>query len=189
MTQIEFLVIAKFRVKWWRSWFSRNVFLRIFQCEWRGTISSVLHLGIRCFQRKIWCLCTGKTYSWFRISPASFTRKALTSSQRALWFVVKLLLFFKARSKKCCSKVFLEAYKLIYESTDYEVQNIHHINIRFFNSFFKAFAKKESDQLSKEKNEKQLKRRKLNNWFVLKFLVFVLFGILVIYRAIHFDIR
>ena len=57
--------------------------------------------------------------------------------------------FFKARSKKRCSKVFLEAYKLISESTDYELQNVHHINRRFSNSFFKAFVKKGSDQLSK----------------------------------------
>ena len=61
------------------------------------------------------------------------------------------------------SKVFLEASKLIYESTDYELQHIHHIYRRFSNSFFKAFVKKESDQLSKEKNEKQLEKRKLNN--------------------------
>jgi hypothetical protein len=33
--------------------------------------------------------------------------------------------FFKARTTKCCDKVFLQAYQLIYESTDYDFQNIH----------------------------------------------------------------
>ena len=34
--------------------------------------------------------------------------------------------FFKARSeiKKCCDKIFLQAYKLIYESTDNRFENV-----------------------------------------------------------------
>ena len=73
--------------------------------------------------------------------------------------------FFKARSekKKCCDKIYLQAYKIIYESTDYEFENIDRIIKRFSNSFFKAFVKKECDILKKEKDKKQLKKRKLNN--------------------------
>ena len=72
---------------------------------------------------------------------------------------------FKARSekKKCCDKIFLQAYNLIYESTDYEFENIGGIILRFSYTFFKAFVKKESDLLTKEKDKRQLKKRKLNN--------------------------
>ena len=72
--------------------------------------------------------------------------------------------FFKVKCerKNCCSKIFLQAYKLIYESTDYNFENIDSIVRRFSNSFFKAFVKKESDHLKKEKDKKQLKKRKLN---------------------------
>jgi hypothetical protein len=71
--------------------------------------------------------------------------------------------FFKARDKKCCDKTFLRAYQMIYESTDYEFPNIGGINKRFSNSFFKAFVKEQSDVLRKTKDQKQLKKRKLNN--------------------------
>ena len=47
--------------------------------------------------------------------------------------------FFKARNKKCCDKIFIQAYQLIYEATDYEFQNIHKINKRFSNCLFKSF--------------------------------------------------
>ena len=50
--------------------------------------------------------------------------------------------------------------KLIYESTDYELQNIHHINRRFSNCFFKVYIKKQSDQLSKEKKWKTTEKKK-----------------------------
>lgn len=71
--------------------------------------------------------------------------------------------FFKSRNKKCCNNIFLQAYELIYEYTNYEFENIQTINRRFCNSFFKAFVKMESDKITKEKNQKQLKKRKLNN--------------------------
>ena len=72
--------------------------------------------------------------------------------------------FFKAMptKRKCCDKIFLQAYKLIYEYTDYDFSNIEGINRRFSNTFFKAFVKKETDLLKRSKNEKQLKKRKLN---------------------------
>ena len=63
--------------------------------------------------------------------------------------------FFKSRKSKCCDKIFLQAYKLIY---NYHFNNIEKINRRFF----KAFVKSESDKASKDKNQKQLKKRKLN---------------------------
>ena len=73
--------------------------------------------------------------------------------------------FFKARSekKKCCDKIFLQAYNLIYESTDYEFENVGGIIKQFSNSFFKAFVKKESNLLNQEKDKKQSKKRKLNS--------------------------
>ena len=73
--------------------------------------------------------------------------------------------FFKVKCerKNCCNKIFLQAYQLIYESTDYTFENIDSIIRRFSNSFFKAFVKKESDYFKKEKDKKQLKKRKLNN--------------------------
>ena len=66
----------------------------------------------------------------------------------------------KCERRNCCNKVFLQAYKLIYESTDYTFDNIDSIVRRFSNTFFKAFVKKESDLFKKEK---QLKKRKLNS--------------------------
>ena len=69
----------------------------------------------------------------------------------------------KCERKNCCNKIFLQAYQLIYESTDYTFENIDSIIRRFSNSFFKAFVKKASDYFKKEKDKKQLKKRKLNN--------------------------
>ena len=53
--------------------------------------------------------------------------------------------FFENRKKKCCSRVFVEAFKYIYDSTEYEFKNIDKFIRRFSNCFFKGFAKKESD--------------------------------------------
>ena len=61
--------------------------------------------------------------------------------------------FYKARSekKKCCDKIFLQAYNLIYEIADYEFESMGRVIKRFLNTFFKVFVKKESDLLTKKK--------------------------------------
>ena len=73
--------------------------------------------------------------------------------------------FSKGRKQKCCSKIFLQAYGLIHNATDYCLPNVEKINRRFSNCFFKAFIKKESDTLFKLKKLKKdsLKKRKLDN--------------------------
>ena len=48
----------------------------------------------------------------------------------------------KSRKSKGCDKIFLQAYKLIYESTNYHFNNIEKINRRFSNCFFKASVKR-----------------------------------------------
>ena len=71
--------------------------------------------------------------------------------------------FFKSRIQKCCDGVFLEAYDIIHNVTDYNFSNIRSINKRFSNCFFKAFVKQETDKVAKSKNVKSLKKRKLDN--------------------------
>ena len=46
--------------------------------------------------------------------------------------------FFKSIEKKCCAKIFLEAYQYIYDSTGYEFENIEKIMVRFNNCFLKG---------------------------------------------------
>ena len=55
--------------------------------------------------------------------------------------------------KNCCDKVFLQAYKLIYECSGCDFDNVDKIIKRFSNCFFKAFVKKESDMTKKEKEK------------------------------------
>ena len=71
--------------------------------------------------------------------------------------------FFKNRKQKCCSKVFLEAYRHIYEVCGYEFENISGIIRRFNNTFFKGFAKKETDNIKKDNTLNMKKRRKLTS--------------------------
>jgi len=71
--------------------------------------------------------------------------------------------FFKNRKQKCCSKVFLEAYRHIYEVCGYEFENISGIILRFNNTFFKGFAKKETDNIKKDNTLNMKKRRKLTS--------------------------
>ena len=70
--------------------------------------------------------------------------------------------FFKLREKKCCKGIFIEAYKMIYESTDYEIQNINNIVRHVSNCFFKGFIKKKSHKI-RNMIDKSLKKRKLKN--------------------------
>ena len=58
-----------------------------------------------------------------------------------------LYAFFKTREKKCCPQVFLDAYKMIYEFSGLEIQNVDTKLRRFNNCFIKAFAKNINDYL------------------------------------------
>ena len=75
--------------------------------------------------------------------------------------------FFKARKNKCCTKIYLEAFSMIHDYTDYSFENVDSIIRRFCNCFFKAFVKKETDML-KAKNKKaqhdgrETKRRRIS---------------------------
>ena len=71
--------------------------------------------------------------------------------------------FFKSRKLKCCQKIFLEAYKEIYISTDYYFDKIDAINRRFSNCFFKAFVKKECSAIKNDEQKKKRMKRKLDN--------------------------
>ena len=71
--------------------------------------------------------------------------------------------FFKTHEKKCCSKLFLDAYQMIYERTDVEFENISSILRRFNNCFFKAFAKDINDQQKRFKDSKKVKERRLSS--------------------------
>mgnify|MGYP001173861921 CR=1 FL=1 len=50
-----------------------------------------------------------------------------------------------------------------YDNTSYEFENENRIIKRLSNTFFNAFVKKGSDILKKEKDSKQLKKRKLTD--------------------------
>ena len=69
--------------------------------------------------------------------------------------------FFKNKKQKCCSKLFVEAYRHIYEVCGYEFGNISGIIRRFNNTFFKGFAKKETDNIKKDNTLNIKKKRKL----------------------------
>ena len=66
--------------------------------------------------------------------------------------------FFKARSKKCCTKIFLEAFDMIQQFTLYDLPDVNRINRRFLNCFFKAFVKKENEIARQKKVEMKDKR-------------------------------
>ena len=72
--------------------------------------------------------------------------------------------FFKDKTKKCCSKPFLEAFKYIYTTIGYDFKNIDRINRRFINCFFKGLIKKESEDIQNNKSlEASRKKRKLRD--------------------------
>jgi hypothetical protein len=73
------------------------------------------------------------------------------------------LCYFKMKDPKCCNTVFLQAFKLIYESTGYEFDNIDKIIRRFVNCFFKTFAKNESEKLKAENDKLNIKKRRLSS--------------------------
>ena len=72
--------------------------------------------------------------------------------------------YFKSRKDKCCTKMYLEAFLMIYEYTGYSFEK--GIARRLCNCFFKAFVKKETDKLKKknraeQKDNRQTKRKRL----------------------------
>ena len=73
--------------------------------------------------------------------------------------------FFKSKSVKCCTKIFLEAFNEIHDFTGYDFPNIVSINRRLCNCFFKAFVIKTSDQINREKKKDQrgTKRRRVTS--------------------------
>ena len=73
------------------------------------------------------------------------------------------LCYFKMKNAKCCNTVFLQAFKLIYQSTSYEFDNIDKIIRRFVNCFFKTFAKNESEKLKAENDTRNIKKRRLSS--------------------------
>ena len=66
--------------------------------------------------------------------------------------------FFKARTAKCCTKIYLQAFREIYKYTGYSFENIEQINRRMCNCFFKAFVKDATDTLKRETKDKHDKR-------------------------------
>ena len=74
-----------------------------------------------------------------------------------------LLSYFKMKAPKCCNTVFLQAFKLTYESTGYEFDDIDKIIHRFVNCFFKTFAKNESEKLKAENDKRNIKKRLLSS--------------------------
>ena len=66
-----------------------------------------------------------------------------------------LFAFFKTREKKCCYKLFLDAYQMIYDTTNFEFDNISSILRRFNNCFFKAFANNINDEVKGFKDDKK----------------------------------
>ena len=72
--------------------------------------------------------------------------------------------FFKTREPKCCTKIFLQGFRLIYQSSGCDYEQSEKILRRFVNTFFKAFAKDQTDKIKKDKEvETKRKRLKLNS--------------------------
>ena len=76
--------------------------------------------------------------------------------------------FFKARSAKCCTKIFLEAFDMIHRFTQYDVPDASSVNRRFLNCFFKAFVKNKNEVLRLEKDKelqdkRDTKRRRISS--------------------------
>ena len=72
--------------------------------------------------------------------------------------------FFKNKTKKCCSKLFLVAFKYIYTTIGYDFKNIDSINSRFIICFFKGLVKKDSEDIRNNKSLEALrKKRKLRD--------------------------
>ena len=74
--------------------------------------------------------------------------------------------YVKVDDKTCVNKL-LRAFREIYEVTYYNFTNVDSILRRFVNCFSKGFAKKESDTLQASKQEKSIKRQRLEKSYPL----------------------
>ena len=82
---------------------------------------------VRCLKRSVTGCCTQKFWQhWVQLSHKRLSWKTFLSSRRFVRFLIVLLYIFESeiREKKCCDKIFLQAYYVIYKSTDYEFENI-----------------------------------------------------------------
>ena len=75
--------------------------------------------------------------------------------------------FFKARKNKYCTKIYLEAFSMIYDFTNHSIEDLSSITRRLCNCFFKAFVKKETDSLkaqnrSAQRDTRQTKKLRLS---------------------------
>ena len=68
--------------------------------------------------------------------------------------------FFKNRDKKCCPKVFIEAFKVILSHTEYKFANESSILGRFINCFLQSFSKKMKDVV-RTKDPKSTKKTRI----------------------------
>ena len=82
-----------------------------------------------------------------------------------------LFAFFKTLEKKCCCKLFLEAYETIYEAIQFNFDDILSILRRFNNCFFKAFSRDLNDKLKRAKDEKKIKQRRKQPLVVLHVII------------------
>ena len=68
--------------------------------------------------------------------------------------------FFKSRSQKCCTNIYLQAFKQIYQLSHFNFEsNVDGIIRRLVNSFFSAFAK--SCHTKSEADKRQTKKRRI----------------------------
>ena len=74
-----------------------------------------------------------------------------------------LLSFFKTCERKCCTKLFLKAFNMIYAMTEYNFPNIESIIRRYINCFFKAYVNKENEKIAVEKDIRQTKKRRISS--------------------------
>ena len=74
-----------------------------------------------------------------------------------------LFAFFKTREKKCCSKLFLDTYQMIYDTTNFESDNTSSMLRRFNYCFFKAFANNINDELKRFKDDQKVKQRRVSS--------------------------
>ena len=69
--------------------------------------------------------------------------------------------FFKLKTRKCCTKIFLEVFDQIHSCTEYDFKDITSINRRLCNCFFKAFVKNFNNE--RIKDEREIKRRRISS--------------------------
>ena len=69
--------------------------------------------------------------------------------------------FFKMRAPKCCNKLFIESFRIIYEHSGCEYEGSESIIRRFVNCFFSALAKDQTDKIKQDKEAaNERKKRK-----------------------------